>query len=151
MKKALIIMLNDIARFEEIGSSGGKASVEPVFVSTIKHAYEEGFRPFIMVDNTNKSLQFFSNEDLFNGIINQLNVSLKEQLDGIKIHLTYTTYSINKHIMPSPFSLYEMAIKYNVSLRESIMVGGTTDVMETAYNAGIGTYINTIELYEAQG
>lgn len=151
MKKALIIMLNDIARFEEQGSTSGKAAVEPVFISTIKHAVNDNYSIFIMVDNSDSIFEFFTATELFDGIIKQLKMSLVEALDGATIPLHYVTKDINKYKMPSPFALFEMAIKYNISLRDSIMIGGNINVMETAYNAGIGTYIETVEIYEAQG
>jgi len=151
MKKALIVMLNDIARFQEVGSTNGKAVVEPVFVSTLKHAHEDGYKIFIMVDNSDKTFEYFTSSELFDIIIKQLQSNLIDALNGQVILLTYVSHYINKYKMPSPFSLYEMAIRYNISLRDSIMIGGHLGIMETAYNAGIGTYIETVNIYEAQG
>jgi D-glycero-D-manno-heptose 1,7-bisphosphate phosphatase len=72
-----------------------------------------------------------------------------EQYIGTAVTSAYCPHLESYYRKPNPGMAYYFAIELNLSLRDSIMIGGTNIDNQFAKNAYIGTYINVDDLIDA--
>lgn len=152
MNKTLFIFIEDVL----ISSSKYGADDEVTnfkfnegIIKTINSALIDNYRICIILDNNPK---LFESSFSSNLLIRKLSI-IKQRLNsfikglGTKLDFIINNNTDNeKLIIPKPFSIYTYAVEYNIYLRDSIMIGCNDKHMDTAYNSGINTYIDIIEI-----
>lgn len=148
-KKLLILMLEDLMRYHKDTKDIKDFYTDVVFFNTIKQAVRDNYIICIMVNNSSNINTFYSESEfglLFNILRTDIRMKLKKL--SLPIHIIKGE-DISKRV-PNPYYIYKLAMEEDISLKDSILIGNDISTMELAYNAGIGTYIKTEELYETQ-
>lgn len=146
--KLLILMLEDLIRLHKDTKDFKDFYTDAIFFRTIKQAVADNYTICIMV-NTAEHIDTFYSESDFRFCFNVLKTDIRVKLKKFELPIHIIKGEDEKRKVPNPFYIYEKAMELDASLRDSILIGDDISTMELAYNAGVGTYIETKELYEA--
>lgn len=119
----------------------------PETLEAIKHYYRMDYR-IIIVTNQGGIEQGYIAEKVFVAKIEEI-CKVIEKHCGLRknsIIYSYCPKMENYYRKPNPGMAYELAIEYELNLRESVMIGDMITDNEFAIMSGIGTYIDIEEV-----
>ena len=144
-------MLEDLILLKKDAIDVKDFYIDQKIIDTIKHSYKDGYLPCIVVNTSTSNTTFYSKAEyafIFRKLKSDIRVATRNfTIEFIIVDGTESKDEEDK--LPNPYIMYQIAIDNKVSLRDSVIIGDDISVMEFAYNAGIGTFLNTKDIYEA--
>lgn len=118
-------------------------------LSCIKHYQSKGFKICIVTNQGGIELGYVSERDFIRKISDIcINIERRLSLEPNSISYYYCKEIDENcyHRKPNPGMAYELAVDYELDLKESIMIGDMESDRLFALNAGIGKYLNINEI-----
>lgn len=147
--KLLFLMLEDLIRYDKDTKEIKDYYADAVYIKTIKQAIKDDFGLCILVNTSNTANTFYSDLE-FGLLMNVMKADIRVKLKKYSMPIDIIKGEDDSKRFPNPYYIYKLAMDKDIILKDSILIGNDISAMELAYNAGIGTYIESKELYEAQ-